>query len=65
MPALQLPANRRVHIIEITPTGRAGFHRSRDAAARFDAQLRAGFTHDELEALTNALTRLAANAQGR
>ena len=48
------PANRRVHLVELTDAGEAAFERLRGAAGAFDKKLRAGFSDDEvadLEAL--------------
>src|SRR6201987_2683012 len=36
------PANRRLHLVELTPAGDALFLRLRDAAAAFERRLRAG-----------------------
>jgi MarR family transcriptional regulator, transcriptional regulator for hemolysin len=55
------PANRRVHIVELTDTGEAAFHRLRDAAIRFDAQLRHGFSDTDVDRLGRLMDRLAAN----
>ena len=55
------PANRRVHLVELTDDGEAAFQRLRGAAAEFDKQLRAGFSDDEVADLAALLTRLAAN----
>jgi MarR family transcriptional regulator, transcriptional regulator for hemolysin len=55
------PANRRVHLVELTEAGEAAFQRLRGAAAAFDKQLRAGFTDGEVADLEALLSRLAAN----
>jgi MarR family transcriptional regulator, transcriptional regulator for hemolysin len=55
------PANRRVHLVELTEAGEAAFQRLRGAAAAFDKQLRAGFSDDEVTDLEALLSRLAAN----
>ena len=55
------PANRRVHLVELTDAGEAAFQRLRGAAAAFDKQLRAGFSDDEVTDLEALLSRLAAN----
>jgi MarR family transcriptional regulator, transcriptional regulator for hemolysin len=55
------PANRRVHLVELTEVGEAAFERLRGAAAAFDKQLRAGFGDDEVTDLEELLSRLAAN----
>ncbi len=38
------PANRRVHLVELSERGEAAFHRMREAAAGFDQQLRPDWT---------------------
>src|SRR3989440_5942724 len=38
------PANRRLHLVELTPAGEALFLRLRDAATAFDQRLRAGLS---------------------
>jgi MarR family transcriptional regulator, transcriptional regulator for hemolysin len=55
------PANRRVHLVELTDAGEAAFQRLRGAAAAFDQRLRAGFSDDEVTDLEALLSRLAAN----
>jgi MarR family transcriptional regulator, transcriptional regulator for hemolysin len=55
------PANRRVHLVELTDAGEAAFQRLRGTAAAFDKQLRAGFSDDEVTGLEALLSRLAAN----
>jgi MarR family transcriptional regulator for hemolysin len=55
------PANRRVHLVELTDAGEAAFQRLRGAAATFDKRLRAGFGDGEVADLEALLTRLAAN----
>jgi MarR family transcriptional regulator, transcriptional regulator for hemolysin len=55
------PANRRVHLVELTDAGETAFQRLRGAAAAFDKQLRAGFSDDEVTDLEALLSRLAAN----
>ena len=60
------PANRRVHLVELTGAGEAAFVRLRDAAMAFDQRLRHGFSHDEIAGLEGLLGRLEANvANGR
>jgi MarR family transcriptional regulator, transcriptional regulator for hemolysin len=56
------PANRRVHVVELTEAGEAAFLRMRDAAFAFDARLRRGFSSGEVADLEKLLTRLEANA---
>ena len=55
------PANRRVHLVELTEAGEAAFHQLRGAAAAFDERLRAGLSGDEVSQLEALLGRLAAN----
>ena len=55
------PANRRVHVVELTPEGEAAFRRMRAAAVSFDRRLRAGFSDDDLATLDVLLERLAGN----
>jgi MarR family transcriptional regulator, transcriptional regulator for hemolysin len=58
------PANRRVHMVELTDAGEAAFARLRSAAAGFDAQLRRGITDQDIAALDGVLDRLVANVAG-
>jgi MarR family transcriptional regulator for hemolysin len=58
------PANRRIHVVELTEAGEAAFHRMRVAAVAFDERLRAGFSDDELDALRRVLDRLHDNVAG-
>jgi MarR family transcriptional regulator, transcriptional regulator for hemolysin len=55
-------ANRRIHVVELTEAGEAAFTRLQQAAAAFDARLRAGLTEPDLDRLGDLLDRLAANA---
>jgi MarR family transcriptional regulator, transcriptional regulator for hemolysin len=55
------PANRRVHLVELTEAGEAAFQRLRGAASAFDQRLRAGFSGDEVADLEALLSRLQAN----
>ena len=55
------PANRRVHIVELTDAGETAFRNLRDAAVRFDRQLRDGFTDADLDRLGCLLDQLVAN----
>jgi MarR family transcriptional regulator, transcriptional regulator for hemolysin len=55
------PANRRLHLVEMTPEGDALFFRLRDAAMAFDERLRADFSADEVAQLEALLTRLRHN----
>jgi len=58
------PANRRMHLVELTPAGDALFLRLFDAAAGFDRRLRHGLSETELSELETLLTRLRENATG-
>jgi MarR family transcriptional regulator for hemolysin len=55
------PANRRIHVVEITEAGEAAFGRLRDAAMTFNAKLCAGFSEEDMDSLRGLLGRLAAN----
>ena len=58
------PANRRLHLVELTPAGDALFLRLRDAAMAFDRRLRAGLSEGEVSQLEALLTRLRDNVSG-
>lgn len=58
------PANRRVHVVALTPAGEAAFIRMAEAATAFDRKLRDGLTDTDLDGLAALLTRLAANVAG-
>ena len=55
------PANRRVHIVELTAQGEALFGRLREAAMAFDQRLRSGLSEADLAALSDLLNRLRDN----
>ncbi len=55
------PANRRIHLVELTEAGEAAFHRMRAAAFAFDSQLRTGFGDEEMADLERMLDRLRGN----
>jgi MarR family transcriptional regulator for hemolysin len=55
------PANRRVHLVELTDAGEAAFLQLRGAATAFDQRLRAGLSKAEIAQLALLLDRLAAN----
>jgi len=59
------PANRRVHVVELTEAGEAAFLRLRDAALAFDERLRRGFSDRDLSDLEGLLGRLERNVAGR
>jgi MarR family transcriptional regulator, transcriptional regulator for hemolysin len=58
------PENRRAQQVELTPAGQKTFRSLLHRVSAYDAQLRAGFTDDELAQLRGFLDRLRANAQG-
>jgi len=58
------PANRRLHLVELTPAGDALFLRMRDAATVFDQRLRAGLSEGDVGQLEALLTRLRDNVSG-
>ncbi|RCW46062.1 MarR family transcriptional regulator for hemolysin [Halopolyspora algeriensis] len=58
------PANRRVHLVELTEHGENAFHDLRRAAVAFDEQLRSGLDTDDVERLRDLLARLQANVAG-
>lgn len=55
------PANRRRHLVELTPGGEALFLRLRETAVTFDRQLRAGIGQDELDRARALFAQLRAN----
>ena len=55
------PANRRVHLVAMTPEGEAAFLRLRDAAVVFDRRLRRGLSGSDLAALGDLLELLSRN----
>ena len=55
------PANRRLHLVELTPAGDELFFRLRDAATAFDQRLRTGLSDTEASQLETLLTRLRDN----
>ncbi|GAB2511845.1 MarR family winged helix-turn-helix transcriptional regulator [Nocardia heshunensis] len=55
------PANRRVHQVELTDSGDALFRRLARAATAHDQRLRAGFSDDEIDVLTDLLDRMQHN----
>src|SRR6201993_1664971 len=58
------PANRRLHLVELTPDGDALFLRLRDAATAFDRRLGAGVSGGDVGQLEALLTRLRDNVSG-
>jgi len=57
------PANRRAHMVELTPKGEQMFGALRHAATGFDRRLREGFDQPALEELARTLDRMRANAE--
>ena len=55
------PANRRVHVVELTEAGDAAFHRLRTVAQHYDTRLRTGLSEAELDTLRTLLGRLRDN----
>lgn len=55
------PANRRVHLVELTNAGEQAFQRLRRAAGRFDQQLRGELADDDLATLRRLLDQLRRN----
>ena len=55
------PANRRVHLVELTEAGDAVFRRLRTVAQHYDTRLRTGFSDAELDTLRTLLARLRGN----
>jgi MarR family transcriptional regulator, transcriptional regulator for hemolysin len=55
------PANRRVHLVELTPAGDALFFRLREAATAFDQRLRSGLSEADIAMLADLLGRLHDN----
>jgi Transcriptional regulators len=55
------PANRRVHLVELTEQGDAAFHRLRDVAVAHDRRLRAGLADHELDLVRQVLSRMLSN----
>lgn len=55
------PENRRVQYVELTRAGEAAFLRLREAAMKFDKQVRRGLTEADAATLSDLLVRLVAN----
>lgn len=58
------PANRRIHLVELTKPGEDLFLSLRAAAVAFDRKLRRGLTEQDAADLDRLLGRLAANVAG-
>jgi MarR family transcriptional regulator, transcriptional regulator for hemolysin len=59
------PANRRIHLVELTEAGEAAFARLRDAASAFDERLRRGLSDRDVDELGELLGRLERNVAGQ
>ena len=57
------PANRRLHMVELSEAGQAAFLRLRGVAVAFDRRLRRGITDQEIAAVEGVLDRLAGNVR--
>jgi MarR family transcriptional regulator for hemolysin len=57
------PANRREHLVSLTPRGEEAFLRLRGAAAAFDRRLRGDLSDGEVARLTAVLARLQSNVE--
>ncbi|WP_433516316.1 MarR family winged helix-turn-helix transcriptional regulator [Nonomuraea sp. CA-143628] len=57
------PANRRVHVVELTEEGERLFHRLREVAMAFDTRLRAGLSEEQTALFEEILTQLAQNVR--
>jgi MarR family transcriptional regulator for hemolysin len=55
------PADRRVHVVELTPAGEAMFHRLRRVVMAFDRQLHTGFDDAQIAQLREFLAQLRQN----
>lgn len=58
------PANRRMHLVELTDAGERLFHELCKAAAAFDRRLRNDLGQDEIDRLEELLAKLVENATG-
>ncbi len=58
------PANRRIHVVELTAAGAELFHRLRAAAVAHDELLRTGLTAGDLDRLETLLDRMRLNVVG-
>ena len=56
------PANRRIHVVELTSEGDEMFSRLRAVASTFDQRLRRDLSDEDIARLRDLLGRLAANA---
>lgn len=58
------PANRRVHIVELTVQGEAAFQGMLGTVIAFDRRLRNGFSENEIADLARLLERMRTNITG-
>lgn len=59
------PANRRVHIVELTTQGEVAFQDMLGTVIAFDQRLRTGFTDNEVAELARLLNRMRTNVTGQ
>jgi MarR family transcriptional regulator for hemolysin len=57
------PANRRVHVLELTVEGEAVFERLAKAAISFDREIRAGISDRDLATARNVFAKLRGNLE--
>src|SRR3954471_5278210 len=57
------PANRRVHVVELTDEGEQMFHRLRAVAVAFDNRLRTDLPDHDLTVVERVLAKLSENAR--
>jgi MarR family transcriptional regulator for hemolysin len=55
------PANRRVHLVELTERGDAAFHRLRAVARDHDRRLHAGLSDEEVATARRVMARMREN----
>lgn len=58
------PANRRVHLVELTDAGESAFQKLKEAAIVFDRKLRQHVPDEEMQRLRSTLAKLRANVTG-
>lgn len=57
------PANRRIHVVELTDEGERMFHRLREAAMAFDRRLRTELADEDIAVFERVLAKLAENVR--
>ncbi|MER6947271.1 MarR family winged helix-turn-helix transcriptional regulator [Nonomuraea sp. NPDC000554] len=57
------PANRRVHVVELTEEGERLFHRLREVVMAFDGRLRAELDEGRIEVFEQVLAQLEKNVR--